>query len=181
LVTTTSHAPCVKSGRGKSQVIWVDDTTTTLVARISENPARLNFTVAPLKKYDPARFVICTVVPTLPTFGIMLVTTGAGTGRFPHEPSPEEAISWEMPPPVYTIWISEGTGQSVGIVQVSDCPTDQVLQSAASLSLTLKFWVRGCPLTRNCRSSLRNGSPPLWWISIVPELLEIMTLNAGIL
>jgi len=60
-------------------VIWVDETTVTPVAMISEYPVRVSFTVAPDRKLEPPRFVILTGHPRFPETGRILVTVGAGS------------------------------------------------------------------------------------------------------
>jgi hypothetical protein len=81
LVTTTSQLPVAAfDGIVNLQVILVELDTATLVATISGCPDICNVTVAPDRKFVPARFVMLTVVPVVPEVGLMLLTVGAGRG-----------------------------------------------------------------------------------------------------
>jgi hypothetical protein len=59
-------------------VIFVEETTTTLVAAISLCPVFVSFTVAPDINPVPARFVILTEPVFTLVLGVILVTVGAG-------------------------------------------------------------------------------------------------------
>lgn len=81
LVTTTFHCPAdVTEGTGSVsvQVMLVGETTVTDVAVILDDPDIVRFTVAPETKPVPAKFVIDTVFPATPVFGVIPVTVGAG-------------------------------------------------------------------------------------------------------
>ena len=72
LVTTTVQRPIAAvDGNGSRQVIFVGDTTTTLVAAMSPYPYRVSMTVAPDWKPVPARVGISMVDPCVPALGEM--------------------------------------------------------------------------------------------------------------
>jgi hypothetical protein len=61
----------------KLQVILVADTTTTPVALMSACAAFVSFTVAPARKFVPARLVMLTAPLLVPLLGVIPVTVGA--------------------------------------------------------------------------------------------------------
>jgi hypothetical protein len=65
--------------RLNAQDNWLDEIKNTEVPGISGCPARVSRTVAPLLKPEPARFVMTTVVPFVPAFGVIPIITGAPT------------------------------------------------------------------------------------------------------
>jgi hypothetical protein len=79
-VTTTFQRPAVFPVRSKVQLIWVADTTVTLVACIFVCPDITSITVVvPVElKPVPTRLVILTVPVLMPIAGYIDVTVGAG-------------------------------------------------------------------------------------------------------
>ena len=76
LVTTTFQAPMAAPVRLKVQVICAELTTFTLVPTMSNCPAFVSFTLAPGRKFVPARLVMLTLPVFRPAFGVMAVTVG---------------------------------------------------------------------------------------------------------
>ena len=58
LVTTTLYWPAILFVKSNVVVMFVGDTTTTLLPVISENPVRFSLTVLPFMKFVPERFVM---------------------------------------------------------------------------------------------------------------------------
>ena len=58
LVTTTLYWPAILFVKSNVVVMFVGDTTTTLLPVISENPVPFSLTVLPVTKFVPARFVM---------------------------------------------------------------------------------------------------------------------------
>ncbi|HOW84303.1 MAG TPA: hypothetical protein PK573_17195, partial [Spirochaetota bacterium] len=76
--TTTFHRPKAAPLVSMVQVICVELTTVTPVAMMSDCPAFVSRTEAPLLKLVPVRLVIDTLEFTRPDTGVMPVTVGAG-------------------------------------------------------------------------------------------------------
>ena len=80
LLMTTLYWPAILFVRLNEQVIFVGETTVTLVPAISAYPVRFIFTVAPAAKFVPERFVIETVVVLTPVFGAIPLIVGVDDG-----------------------------------------------------------------------------------------------------
>jgi hypothetical protein len=130
--TTTSQVPFATPARLKSQVIWMPPgTTTTLVPSMGVCPVFCSWTVAPSRKFVPARSVMFTEPVFTPVLGVMPVTVGAGcptvkpSVRVPFLPSSFSTYTSHLPTaaPVrlksQVIWVPEGTFTLVPSISVS--------------------------------------------------------------
>jgi hypothetical protein len=105
----------VSDGMAKAQVMWDEETRTTLVALMLVLPDFTSWTLAPLWKPLPTRSVIETVVPAFPSSGIMSLNVGFGAVVVAVVPTvavvtavPDEAVVAEAAAALFT-----GTAETV--------------------------------------------------------------------